>query len=204
VLSKYTRKNLTTCQQDVFATCLWQACQQVVTMLLFYQVATRLLLTTCWQVVELQDDNKLLVQLATSLLNQQPCTHVKNLTTCQQDVFATGLWQTCQQVVTMLLFYQVVTRLSLTTCWKIVQLQNDNKLLVQLVTSLELCSLSLNYKSVELNNLVASCQQADHNLSTSWEQAGEHILMTSCWNSIATSLPQVCYNLCVFTCVYHK
>jgi hypothetical protein len=26
---------------------LWQACQQVVTMLLFYQVATRLSLTTC-------------------------------------------------------------------------------------------------------------------------------------------------------------
>jgi hypothetical protein len=42
-------------------------------------------------------------------------TH-KNLTTCQQDVFATGLWQACQQVVTMLLFYQVATRLSLTTC----------------------------------------------------------------------------------------
>jgi hypothetical protein len=42
----YTRKNLTTCQQDVFATGLWQACQQVVTMLLFYQVATSLSLTT--------------------------------------------------------------------------------------------------------------------------------------------------------------
>ena len=43
----YTRDNLTTCQQDVFATGLQQACQQVVTMLLFYQVATRLSLTTC-------------------------------------------------------------------------------------------------------------------------------------------------------------
>jgi hypothetical protein len=52
----YTRKNLTTCQQDVFATGLWQACQQVVTMLLFYQVATRLSLTTCYEVVELQGD----------------------------------------------------------------------------------------------------------------------------------------------------
>jgi hypothetical protein len=41
----------------------------------------------------------------------------KNLTTCRQDVFATGLQQTWQQVVTMqLLFYQVVTRLSLTIC----------------------------------------------------------------------------------------
>jgi hypothetical protein len=36
----YTRTNLTTCQQDVFATALLQACQQVVTMLSFYQVAT--------------------------------------------------------------------------------------------------------------------------------------------------------------------
>jgi hypothetical protein len=40
----YTRKNLTTCQQDVFATGLWQACQQVVTMMLFYQV-------NCYKVV---------------------------------------------------------------------------------------------------------------------------------------------------------
>jgi hypothetical protein len=45
----YTRKNLSTCQQDVFAKGLYQACQQVVTMLLFYQVATRLSLTTCQQ-----------------------------------------------------------------------------------------------------------------------------------------------------------
>jgi hypothetical protein len=32
---RYTSKNLTTCQQDVFATGLKQASQQVVTMLLF-------------------------------------------------------------------------------------------------------------------------------------------------------------------------
>jgi hypothetical protein len=51
--------------------CSQQACSKlvnkVVTMLLFYQVATRLSLTTCWQIVELQDDNKLLEQLVTSL-----------------------------------------------------------------------------------------------------------------------------------------
>jgi hypothetical protein len=29
----------------------------------------------------------------------------------------------------------------------------------------------------------------------------EHILLKSCWNSIATSLLQVCYNLCVLTYV---
>jgi hypothetical protein len=66
----------------------------------------------------------------------------------------------------MLLFYQVATRLSLTTC----------------------------NKSVELNNLVASCRQAGN-------KQCEHILLTSCWNSIATSLLQVCYNLCAFTFV---
>jgi hypothetical protein len=44
---QYTQKKLTTCQQDMFTTGLWQACQQVVTMLLFYQVATRLSLKTC-------------------------------------------------------------------------------------------------------------------------------------------------------------
>ena len=32
----------------------------------------------------------------------------------------------------------------------------------------------------------------------------EHILLTSCWNSIATSVLHVCYNLCVFTCVREK
>jgi hypothetical protein len=46
-------------------------------------------------------------------------THAKisQLFNCrQQDVFATGLWQAWQQVVTTLLFYLVATRLSLTTC----------------------------------------------------------------------------------------
>jgi hypothetical protein len=43
----------------VFATGLQQACQQVVTILSFHQVATRLSLTTCYQVVELHDDNML-------------------------------------------------------------------------------------------------------------------------------------------------
>jgi hypothetical protein len=57
----------------------------------------------------------------------------KNLATCQQDVFATGLPQSCQQVLTTLLFYQVATRLSLTTCWQIVELQGDYKLLEQQV-----------------------------------------------------------------------
>ena len=51
-------------------------------------------------------------------------------------------------------------------------------------------------KSVELNNLVASCQQAGN-------KQCEHILLKCCWNSIDTSLLQVCYNLCVLR-VYTK
>jgi hypothetical protein len=90
----------------------------------------------------------------------------------------------CQQVVIMLLCYQVATRLSLTTCCQIVESQDDNKLLEQLVN-----------KSVELNNLLASYQQQAGNKQC------EHILLASCWNSIATILLQVCYNLCVFTCL---
>jgi hypothetical protein len=90
----------------------------------------------------------------------------------------------------MLLFYQIATRLSLTTCWQVVQLQDDNKLLEQLVTSL----LSSTTLQQVVNKPLTTCQQAGN-------KQCEHILLTSCWNSIATSLLQVCYNLCVFTCV---
>jgi hypothetical protein len=86
----------------------------------------------------------------------------------------------------MLLFYQVATRLSLTTCWQIVELQDDSKLLEQLVTSL---SSSTTFRQV-VNKPLTTCQQAGN-------KQCEHILLTSCWNSIATSLLQVCYNLCV-------
>ena len=53
-------------------------------------------------------------------------------------------------------------------------------------------------KSVELNNFVASCQQAVDNLSTSWEQAVrthpvDKLLEQHCY----LSLLQVCYNLWV-------
>jgi hypothetical protein len=58
-------RHLTTCQQYVFATGLWQACQQVVTML----VLIKLLQGCHSQLVELQDDNKWLEQLVTSLLS---------------------------------------------------------------------------------------------------------------------------------------
>ena len=60
----YTCKNLTTCQQDVFNK------------------------TTCGEIFELQDDNKLLEQLATSLLSSTTLWQVANklLTTCQHPV----------------------------------------------------------------------------------------------------------------------
>ena len=62
----------------------------------------------------------------------------KNLTTCQHDVFVTSLSTSGNNAVILSSCYMALV----------------NKL--------------LNYKSVELNNLVASCQQL---LSTSWEQA---------------------------------
>ena len=75
---------------------------------------------------------------------------------------------------------------------QLIELQDDNKLLEQLVTSL-LSSTTV--------NLVASCHQAVDHLSTSWEQAVQKHPVDNFWNSIATSLPQVCYNFCVFTFV---
>jgi hypothetical protein len=69
----------------------------------------------------------------------------------------------------MLLIYQVATTLSLTTCWQVVELQDDNK-------------------SVELNNLVARSQQAVDNLSTSWE------LEQHCYKSAAGSLIRILYD----------
>jgi hypothetical protein len=103
------------------------------------------------------------------------CTH-KNHTTCQQDVFATCLQQVCQQVAAMLLFYQVATRLSLITCWQIVELQDDNKLLEQLVR----CQLIVN--KLEINSIRAH-------------------LLTSCWNSIAYKLAAGLLQLvCLYVC----
>jgi hypothetical protein len=89
----------------------------------------------------------------------------------------------------MLLFYQVATRLSLTTCWQIVELQDDKKLLEQLD------------KSVELNNVVACCQQAVDNLSTSWEQAVrthpvDKLLEQHCYKSAAGLLQLVRFYVC--------
>ena len=59
--------------------------------------------------------------------------HTQKRTTCQQVVLATSL---STKFVAMLLFCQVVPSLWLTTCWQVVDLQPDNKLLEQLVTRL--------------------------------------------------------------------
>ena len=50
-------------------------------------------------------------------------------------------------------------------------------------------------KSDNAIKLVTTCQQAGN-------KQCEHILLASCWNSIATSLLQVCYNLYVFMYVH--
>jgi hypothetical protein len=86
----------------------------------------------------------------------------------------------------MLLFYQVATRLSLTTCWQIVELQDDNKLLEQLVTNL-------------LSSTTLFCK-----LSTSrWQlvnKLGTSSANTSCSQVVGTALIQVCCRF-VTTCV---
>jgi hypothetical protein len=86
------------------------------------------------------------------------------------------------------LFHQVATRLSLTTCWQIVELQDDNKLLEQLVTSL------LSY-----NNLVAK-------LSTSrWQfvnKLGTSSANTSSWQVVATALIQIWCMRFATTCAF--
>jgi hypothetical protein len=105
----YTRENLANYQQDVFATGLQQACQQVVTMLIFYQVATRLSLTTCWQIVELQDDNKSLEQLVTSLLSSTTLQQVVSANTSCWQVVGTALLQVCCRFVTTCAFLHVYT-----------------------------------------------------------------------------------------------
>jgi hypothetical protein len=56
-------------------------------------------------------------------------------------------------------------------------------------------------KSVELNNLVASCQQAVDNLSTSWEQAVrthpvDKMLVQHCYKSAAGLLQLVRFYVC--------
>jgi hypothetical protein len=94
----------------------------------------------------------------------------KNLTTCQQDAFATDLLQASEQVVTNAVIlsscYKVVTHNLLTNCW--------------IAGRWQVVGITCN-RSVEFENLVASCQQA----------VGEHILLTSCWNGIAPGLLQL-------------
>ena len=92
-MSQTCQNNLATSKSDNFDKVV-TSCQQVVPNLLTTcdKQCEYILLTACEQTC-----NKLVVF------------------TCV-DAFATGLWQACQQVVTMLLFYQVATRLSLTTC----------------------------------------------------------------------------------------
>ena len=73
---------------------------------------------------------------------------------------------------------------------QVIELQDDNKLLEQLVTCL-----------LKLNNLVTSFQQAVDNLSTSWEQAMQthlvdKLLEQHCYKSAAGLLQPVRFYVC--------
>jgi hypothetical protein len=103
----------------------------------------------------------------------------------------------------MLLFYQVATRLSLTTC------QQDvfrNRLVASLSTSSNNASIFCWSCHFELNNDNKLLEQLITSLSNQQScrkfknKQCEHILMTSCWNSIGTCLLQVCYML--YTVMY--
>jgi hypothetical protein len=113
--------------------CSQQACiaslsaSSVSTMLLFYQVATRLPLATCWQIVELQDDNKLLEQLVTSLLSSKTLYCIAS----------------CQQLSR----WQLVNKLAWTSSTKL-RTHPDDKLLGDDVVGLLKCS-----KNWEANHL---------------------------------------------------
>jgi hypothetical protein len=88
-----------------------------------------------------------------------------------------------------MLFIKLLYKLVTHNLLKIVELQDDNKLLEQLVTS-------------QLNNLVASCQQAIDNLSTSCEQLAVRthpvykLLEQHCYKSAAGLLQLVRFCMC--------
>ena len=82
VLTNLSTKCVLTCLSTIP-----KACQQVLTMLLFYQVATRLSLVNKL-LNQLQDDNKLLEQLVTSLLGEQACSKLS--TNWEQAVLLTS------------------------------------------------------------------------------------------------------------------
>jgi hypothetical protein len=89
----------------------------------------------------------------------------------------------------MLLACQLATKFSHTTFLQVVVLQVVE---LKVMTS---CWQNCN-KSVELNNLVASCQPAVDNLSTSWEQAVrthsvDKLLEQHCYKSAAGLLQLV-------------
>jgi hypothetical protein len=111
------------------------------------------------------------------------------------------LFPACWQVVNGLLTtcYKVNGCWAQQTCYKLFQqlvivLQFNKLWVTTLYISIVATCWQVCYKSVEPNNIVASCQQTGN-------KQCEHILLTSCWNSIATSLLQLCYNFCIFTCV---
>ena len=75
----------------------------------------------------------------------------------------------------------------------------------KLLTSLlQTCCEQPCYSIVTTTSLQVRQQVATSLFQQAGNKQCEHILLTSCWNSIATSLLQACYNLCVFTRVVQK
>jgi hypothetical protein len=70
-----------------------------------------------------------------------------------------------------------------------------------LISLLQTCWQQACCKPVANNLATSPSTSCYKSVSTSWEKQCEHILLTSCWNSIGTSLLHVCYNSCVFACV---
>jgi hypothetical protein len=97
----------------------------------------------------------------------------------------------CYNAVILSIYYKVVTRNLLTNRWIAGRLQ----------------VVGTTYKkSVELNNLVASCQQAVDSLSTSWELVNklDKLLEQHCYKSAAGLLQLVRFYACSWSCVVNK
>jgi hypothetical protein len=101
-----------------------------------------------------------------------------------------SLSTSCYNAVILSSCYKAVTHNLMTSCWIAGRWQ-----VVQTTCN----------KSVELNNLVASCQQAAENLSTSWEQAlrrrpVDKLLEQHCYKSACCRF----VTSCAFSCVHMK
>ena len=117
-------------------------------------------------------------------------THVKNAQLVNKLCSQRACNKLANKFVAMLSFCQVVPSLRLTTCWQVVDLQPDNKLLEQT------CN-----KAVEFIKLVASLLQACSNLvnklgTTSASASCQQVVVQTCCKSAAGLLQVVRFYVC--------